>query len=122
MSGNLFWLSDEQWQRIEPHLPTDVRGVPRRDDRSVISGIMYVLRSGCRWSDCPGAYGLHTTIHNRFARWARRGIWEILFQELVGNELSTDTQMSVSNARQSAPLGRGRKGTGKSRSLVARAV
>jgi transposase len=46
---NLFWLSDEQWNRIEPHLPTDVRGVERADDRRVISGIVHVLKSGCRW-------------------------------------------------------------------------
>jgi transposase len=39
MSRNLFWLSDEQWARIEPHLPTDVRGVERANDRRVISGI-----------------------------------------------------------------------------------
>ena len=42
MSRNLFWLSDEQWARIEPHLPTDVRGVERADDRRVISGIVHV--------------------------------------------------------------------------------
>jgi transposase len=51
----LFWLSDEQWARIEPHLPRDVRGVERADDRRVISGIMHVLRCGCRWCDCPCA-------------------------------------------------------------------
>ena len=49
MSRNLFWLSDEQWKRIEPFLPTDVRGVERVDDRRVISGIVQVLKSGCRW-------------------------------------------------------------------------
>jgi transposase len=43
---NLFWPSDEQWGRIEPHLPTDVRGVERADDRRVISGIVHVLKSG----------------------------------------------------------------------------
>ena len=48
MSRKLFWLSDEQWQRIEPYLPTDVRGVERVDDRRVISGIVHVLKSGCR--------------------------------------------------------------------------
>ena len=48
MRRNLFWLSDEQWGRIEPHLPTDVRGVERADDRRVISGIVHVLKSGCR--------------------------------------------------------------------------
>ena len=53
MRKNLFWLSDKQWERIEPHLPTDVRGVERVDDRRVISGIVHVLKSGCRWCDWP---------------------------------------------------------------------
>jgi hypothetical protein len=44
-------LSDEQWRRIEPCLPTDVRGVERVDDRRVVSGIVHVLKSGCRWCD-----------------------------------------------------------------------
>ena len=44
MRKNLFWLSEEQWARIEPHLPTDVRGVERVDDRRVISGIVHVLQ------------------------------------------------------------------------------
>ena len=109
MSRNLFWLSDEQWQRIEPHLPTDVRGVERQDDRRIISGIVHVLKSGCRWSDCPEAYGPPTTIYNRFARWALRGIWENLFRRLAGNGRSTDTQMIELHARQSASLGGGRK-------------
>ena len=78
MSRNLFWLSDEQWVRIEAHLPTDVRGVERVDDRRVISGIVHVLKSGSRWCDCPEAYGPPTTIYNRFVRWARRGVWENL--------------------------------------------
>ena len=80
---NLFWLSDAQWERIEPHLPTDVRGVERADDRRVISGIVHVLKSGCRWCDCPPEYGPHTTIYNRFVRWAERGIWENLFRKLA---------------------------------------
>jgi transposase len=58
---NLFWLNDVQWKRIEPYLPTDVGGVGRADDRRVISGIVHVLKSGCRWSDCPPEYGPPTT-------------------------------------------------------------
>ena len=107
MGRNLFWLSDEQWARIEPHLPTDVRGVERADDRRVISGIVHVLKCGCRWCDCPEAYGPPTTIYNRFVRWARRGIWENLFRELARNGRShADDRL---HARQSAPLGSGRK-------------
>jgi transposase len=66
MSRNLFWLTDEQWAKIAPLLPTDVRGKARVDDRRVISGILHVLKSGCRWCDCPADYGPTTTIYNRF--------------------------------------------------------
>jgi transposase len=59
----------------------------------VISGIVHVLKCGCRWCDCPEAYGPPTTIDNRFVRWARRGIWENLFRELARNGRSADTQM-----------------------------
>jgi transposase len=93
MSRNLFWLSDEQWKRIEPHLPKKVRDKKRVEDRRVISGIVHILKSGCRWSDCPEAYGPATTIYNRFARWARRGIWENLFRKLAGSGRSADAQM-----------------------------
>jgi transposase len=56
MRRNLFWLNDDQWRQIEPHLPQDVRGKERVDDRRVISGILHVLKSGCRWCDCPPEY------------------------------------------------------------------
>ena len=49
MRSNLFWLSDEQWGSIQPLLPMDVRGKARVDDRRVISGIVFVIKSGCRW-------------------------------------------------------------------------
>ena len=120
MSRNLFWLSDEQWQRIEPHLPTDVRGVERKDDRRIISGIVHVLKSGCRWSDCPEAYGPPTTIYNRFARWALRGIWENLFRKLAGNSRSTDTQMIDSTHVKAHRSAAGGKGGSRSRLLAAR--
>jgi transposase len=80
-------------ERIEPLLPTDVRGVERVDDRRVISGIVHVLKSGCRGCNCPPEYGPPTTIYNRFVRWARRSIWENMFREMVGAGRSADTQM-----------------------------
>ena len=121
MSRNLFWLSDEQWERIKPHLPTDVRGVERADDRRVISGIIHVLKSGCRWCDCPEAYGPPTTIYNRFVRWARRGVWENLFRKLAGNGRSVDTQMIDSTHVKAHRSASGGKAGSTSRLLVARA-
>jgi transposase len=48
-----FWLSDDAWRAIEHHLPHGKPGKPRVDDRRVISGILHVLKTGCRWRDCP---------------------------------------------------------------------
>ena len=53
----LFWLTDEQWAAIEPHMPRNQPGARRVDDRRVISGILHVLKIGCRWQDCPTDYG-----------------------------------------------------------------
>jgi transposase len=122
MSRKLFWLSDEQWARIEPHLPTDVRGVERVDDRRVISGIVHVLKSGCRWCDCPEAYGPYTTIYNRFVRWAQRGIWENLFRQLAGNGRSADTQMIDSTHVKAHRSAAGGKGGSRNRLSVAHAA
>ena len=120
MRQNLFWLSDEQWARIEPHLPSDVRGVERADDRRVISGIIHVLKSGCRWCDCPPEYGPHTTIYNRFARWAKRGIWENLFRKLAGSGRSADTQMIDSTHVKAHRSAAGGKGGSRNRRLAVR--
>lgn len=83
LKQNLFWLDDEAWAAIEPLLPTNQPGARRVDDRRVISGIIHVLKSGCRWRDCPEEYGPCTTIYNRFNRWSRRKIWQQIFQTLV---------------------------------------
>jgi transposase len=66
MDEHLFWLTDEQFARLEPHLPTDTGGKARVDDRRVISGIIHVLKSGCRWVNAPLAYGPRKTLYNRF--------------------------------------------------------
>lgn len=83
--SDFFWFSDAQWARIEPLLPTNVRGVKRVDDRRVLSGIVHALQSGGRWSDCPEhVYGPTKTLYNRFVRWAERGIWEGIFSARAG--------------------------------------
>jgi transposase len=122
MRRNLFWLSDEQWRQIEPHLPWDVRGKDRVDDRRVISGILHVLKSGCRWCDCPPEYGPPTTIYNRFVRWAERGVWERLFRELAGRGRSTDTQMIDSTHVKAHRSASGAKRGSRRKLLDARAA
>ena len=81
--GHLFWLSDEAWAAIDPHLPKNQPGARRVDDRRVISGILHILKTGSRWRDCPKEYGPHTTIYNRFNRWSRRRLWLRILEDLV---------------------------------------
>ena len=83
MDRDHFWLTDAQFARMAPHLPTDTRGKPRVDDRRVISGIVQVLKSGGRWVDAPGVYGPRKTLYNRYVRWAAKGVWVDLFQALA---------------------------------------
>ena len=104
-----FWFSDEQWARIEPLLPRNRPGARRVDDRRVISGIVHVLKCGCRWRDCPAAYGPSTTIYNRFRRWTMQGVWRRLFLALVeiapGEVHLIDS--TTSKAHRSAAGGKG---------------
>ena len=80
--GDLIWLSEAQMRRIEPYFPLS-HGVPRVDDRRIISGIIFVIRNGLRWRDAPAAYGPPKTIYNRFIRWSRMGVFNKIFASLV---------------------------------------
>ena len=81
--SDLFWLSEAQMRRIRPYFPLS-HGVPRVDDRRVISGIVFVIRNGLRWRDAPKEYGPHKTIYNRFVRWSRLGVFDRIFAALAG--------------------------------------
>ncbi len=70
--------TDFEWRVIEPFLPNKPRGVPRVDDRRVLDGIFWVLRSGAPWRDLPERYGPRTTCYNRFVRWRKAGVWDRL--------------------------------------------
>jgi len=96
MAKSLFWLSDEAWKALDPHLPRGRPGKPRVDDRTVISGILHVLKTGCRWRDVPPVYGPATTIYNRYNRWSQRRVWQRIFEKMaaagpVPDELSIDS-------------------------------
>ncbi|RYF29157.1 MAG: transposase [Comamonadaceae bacterium] len=83
MMGDLFLLSERQMARIEGYFPLS-HGVPRVDDRRVVSGIVYVIRNGLQWKDAPQGYGPHKTLYNRFIRWSRLGIFDRIFAGLAG--------------------------------------
>lgn len=108
-----FWLSDPQWARLAPLLPNKPRGVPRVDDRRVISGIVHVLKSGGRWVDAPACYGPRKTLYNRFVRWTAKGVWSDVFQALAsagGPPAEVLLDSSAVRAHRSASGGKGGSG------------
>ena len=93
------WLRDKVWAVIELHPARNRQGARRVDDRRVISGILHLLRSGCRWRDRPVEYGPpspSTTIYNRYNRWSAQGVWRRIFERLaaagnIPDEISIDS-------------------------------
>ena len=76
-------MTDFEWRVIKPLLPQNSRGVPRVDDKRVLNGIFWVLRSGAPWADLPSRYGPHTTCYNRFRRWTKSGIWDRIMDAIT---------------------------------------
>ena len=122
MNRDQFWLTDAQFSKIKPHLPTDTRGKPRVDDQRVISGIIHVLTSGCRWIDAPPEYGPKKTLYNRFVRWAAKGVWVDLFHALAHAGGPTEQVLIDSSAVKAHRAAGGGKGGRKIRPSVARVV
>ena len=90
--SDLLMLSPGQMRRIEPYFPLS-HGVPRVDDRRVLSGILFVIRNGLRWRDAPPGYGPHKTIYNRFIRWSRLGVFNRILAELAARGEGSDRLM-----------------------------
>jgi putative transposase len=105
--SDLIWLTDAQMRGIEAYFPLS-HGIPRVDDRRIISGIIFVIRNGLRWRGAPAAYGPPSAgdgiagghapsraIYNRFIRWSRMGVFNKIFAGLAAkagkpNQLMSD--------------------------------
>lgn len=79
-------LTAREWNIIQPILPNKSRGIPRVDDRRVLNGIFWVLRSGAPWRDLPDCYGPYTTCYNRFTRWRTAGIWDEILSAVADTD------------------------------------
>ena len=75
-------LTDQQWQQLQPLLPPQkpTTGRPAKDHRTIINGILWVLRTGAPWRDLPERYGPWPTVASRFYRWRQDGLWDRLLR------------------------------------------
>ena len=97
MNPRRYEITDFEWSIIAPLLPNKPRGVPRADDRRVLNGIFWRLRTGSPWADIPERYGPATTCYNRFVRWRKIGVWDRLFTA-VSRAYDGDLQMVDSSS------------------------
>ena len=77
-------LTDEQWERLKSLLPPQKArtGRPSRDHRTIVDGILWVLRTGAPWRDLPERYGPWQTVASRFYRWRKAGVWQRILEAL----------------------------------------
>ena len=80
-------LTSVQWRRIEALLPGKAGdpGGTCADNRTFVNGVLWVLRSGAHWHDLPERYGKWKSVHKRFSRWAKAGVWERVFNHLIAD-------------------------------------
>jgi len=111
MGISRYELSDGQWERIAPLLPGKASDPGRTgaDNRLFLNGVLWVLRSGAHWRDLPERYGKWKSLHKRFTRWAKAGVWERVFASLIKDRdnqyLMLDS--TLVRAHQQAATGKG---------------
>ena len=96
--SDYFYLSESQLDRIKPYFPKS-HGIPRVDDRRVLSGIIHVLKRGLQWRDAPEEYGPHKTLYNRFIRWSKLGIFDNIFKALSSQDIPEQLQIDATHLK-----------------------
>ena len=96
--NDYFYLSEDQLDRIRPYFPK-AHGVPRVDDRRVLSGIIHVLKRGLQWRDAPKEYGPHKTLYNRFIRWSEMGVFDNIFKALSSKDSPEQLQIDATHLK-----------------------
>ena len=104
-------LSDRQWERIADILPGKA-GDPGRtgvDNRLFVHAVLWGLRSGAHWHDLPTRYGKYKSVHKRFTRWAKAGVWERVFAALIKDPDNEYVMLDTTlvRAHQQAATGKG---------------
>jgi transposase len=102
-------LSDVEWKRVETLLPERPGPHSKRGDRQFLNAVIWRVRTGVPWRDLPERFGPWKTIYNRFARWAKRGVWERIFKELAieVDETGSLLDATIVRAHQDAAGGKG---------------
>ena len=112
MTAKRYELNEAQWVRIESMLPGKASDPGRTggDNRLFVNGVLWVLRSGAHWHDLPERYGKWKTLHKRFTRWARAGVWARVFHLIARGRDNAYLMIDSSIVRAHAQAATGQKG------------
>jgi transposase len=107
-------LTDKQWEILQPLLPelprrTDGRGRPWADNRKLLNGMLWVLRTGAQWQDLPGRFGTKSTCHRRFQQWVDAGVFAQILKSLA-EDLTERSGLDLSECFVDATFASAKKG------------
>ena len=93
--------NDQQWARIADLLPGKKSdpGRTAADNRQFVNGVLWILRSGVQWDELPERYGKWKSVHKRFTRWAKAGVCELVFKDLIDDPKNADVMLDATLVR-----------------------
>lgn len=104
-------LTEAQWTAIKEYLPGKLTDVGRtaEDNRLFVNACLWIIRSGAHWQDLPERYGKYKSVHKRFTRWAKAGVWDHVFDQLLKDKKNKYVMIdsTIVRAHQQSKAGKG---------------
>ena len=107
MKARRYELTDKEWELVQPLIPISHTGRPQKDIRAHLNGILWLARSGARWSDLPARFGPHQTVYSCFCRWRDDGTLKKIFELCAAPGTGTELSMDSTSIKASVQAGRG---------------
>lgn len=121
MKARRYELTDKEWELIRPLIPISHTGRPQKDIRAHLNGILWLARSGARWSDLPARFGPHQTVYSCFCRWRDDGTLKKIFELCAVSGTGAELSMDSTSIKASVQAGRGIRKRAKVRHQAASA-
>ncbi len=121
MKARRYELADKEWELIRPLIPISHTGRPQKDIRAHLNGILWIARSGARWSDLPARFGPHQTVYSCFCRWRDDGTLKKIFEIFAAPGTGAELSMDSTPIKASVQAGRGIRKRAKVRHQAASA-
>ena len=121
MKARRYEFTDKEWELVQPLIPISHTGCPQKDIRAHLNGILWLARSGARWSDLPARFGPHQTVYSCFCRWRDDGTLKKIFELCAAPGTDAELSMDSTSIKASVQAGRGIRKRAKVRHQAASA-